>query len=187
MPINTTITEKATIPSQYQAYFELDPNLVKKMGTLSIDLIVFETGLAESRLSVQNKQLVHQLRRIGQNEQEKKVNEKVDNYHRYGNLASSCLAGCLSVASAFAGPASAIGVGLQAVGGVVQATGGHFDKKADGQLSGIDHVYQIKGSIIGEYSQDMQKSDRGFDQGQSLIERVQQSQQRTWEAVASAA
>lgn len=173
------------VDSQYNKLLALSPDLVKEMGRKSIDVIVWECGIAEGRLHLKNKQLSFSLRELGRNEQQRKVEHKINEYNRFSAIVFPAIAGGVAVLGGFLGGAGQ--VICSGISTAVQGTGDHWEKKSQASLTHHSHVYDIKSGLNQEHSQDLRQADQSFDRGIDLVARAHQSAQRAIESLASAA
>ncbi len=173
------------IPVGYENLLEVGDR-IKENNSKEIEAIILEVCDRTRDRQFEMKINLLKSREQQQDRQTLAVDAKVGVLTRNTGLI---LDGCntfLQVGSAFfGGGGSAIGAGLQGVAQGFHAASSNNDKRNNAETTSYDHDYQRTGSLISEYTQQKDKADREHDQATSMIDRIEQTIQRTFELIAS--
>lgn len=171
--------------SRYAHLFEIDPALRREIQRKGIDLIIAEHGYAESRLHLKGKKLVHELRLIGGDQLENRIQEKLTHYNTFLSMAAQ--------SGQFVSSAVSLGIGKGTLRGGVfdlaaQAFGGLHTQAEQKNQSGIiskDHSYQTLSALNQDHREELRTQDRGWQGAYDLLDRTHQSWQRVFEMLCS--
>jgi len=171
------------IPAGSEHLFDLTSHR-EGMQNKDIDAIISEACARDREQHFKRKVTAFKLREATHGEQDKTNQAKVDERLKLHGLF-------LDTASVLCGVGAAIS-GQTMVGGLMQVAQQAFTKTSDHKkeqthatMTVFEHRYNRQGSIGQDHGQQLQSTDREWDQTATMIDRLMQAQQRTAELILS--
>jgi len=149
---------------------EVDPALVKKMKGLSLDLIMLGVYLVTTRMSVIDKKINSEFKRIAQKEMNNVVEKKIETYNKMLGLFLSSTECCAEVANILAGGGlvKAIAAGT-AIG--ARAANSQVEKVLQSEHTAYDHMVKQYDEQVNRYSTGKQDAQQTRDEIARIIDR----------------
>jgi hypothetical protein len=173
------MTEKVT----RENLFDLDGR-IEKMKIKEVEAIILEVCADDRENQWERKVVSIELRNLSQAQLDASNQQKVNAYLKKFGIYLDGASVVFAIGAAFAGQSVSGGL-FKVASDAFSKTSEQEGKKTQSEITGYDHTYQRIGRLLQDHGQQIQEKHSECKKMTDLIDRLEQTIQRTFELMAS--
>lgn len=174
------------VPTGSKHLFDLNSQ-IDAMHDKDVETIIAEACARDRDQHFKRKVTAYALRESNYGHQDKTTQAKVDERLKIRGLVLDSFSVLAAIGSTIAGGQTIPGGLMQVAHQAFEKTSNHVTKQTDASVTILDHRFERLRSIASDHGQQIQGTEREWEQTAAMIDRLMQTQQRTAEMMVTSA